>query len=58
MSLANMQSEQTAKKLFLLGKYQNKRNQAKPLISLRGILKGVKVTEKDLKAARASLFKS
>lgn len=58
MSVTNIQSEKTARKLFLLGKYQKKQNQAKPLISLKGILKGVKITEKQLKAARTSLFKS
>lgn len=29
----------------------------KPLISLRGLAKGVKISEKQIRAARASLFK-
>lgn len=29
----------------------------KPLVSLRGLVKGVKISEKQMRAARASLFK-
>ena len=57
MVLANIQSEKTAKKLFLLGKYHAKQEQAKPLVSLKGILKGIKISANDFKRARLSLFK-
>jgi len=58
MQAQGTQFGKTAKKVFLFGKYDKKYNRTKPLISLRGILKGVKVTEKDIKKARVSLFKS
>lgn len=57
MATENAQLEKVAKTLFLLGKFKEKHDLAKPLLSLRGIFKGIKVSEKTIKAARRSLFR-
>ncbi len=51
------QLRQMGKALFELKKSAKEMDAEKPLISLRGLLKGVKISEKQLRAARASLFK-
>ncbi|TSC57066.1 MAG: hypothetical protein Greene041679_479 [Parcubacteria group bacterium Greene0416_79] len=43
--------------LFSLKQSARALESEKPLVSLRGILKGVKISEKQIKAARSSLFK-
>lgn len=43
--------------LFFLKKRAKELDTEKPLISLWGVLKGVKISDKRIKAARHSLFK-
>ena len=55
--LTATQLQKAEKLLLLFEKHKTKAAATKPLLSLRGVLKGVKVSEKDIKAARASLFR-
>ncbi len=57
MALSTEQLKKAGKTLLLFRKTAKELDTEKPFISLRGILKGVKISEKRIKAARHSLFK-